>query len=106
MEVGAVVGLGEVHQFFDFEGAVHVVDTVEAKGFDGVVYVFVSDGVAIQNDMPGVIGVIGDGREEFELRVVILLGIGMDIVAQMENVVAFRCAIADCAARDEVVYVQ
>ena len=28
VKVGAVVGLGEVHQFLDFEGTVHVVDAV------------------------------------------------------------------------------
>ena len=44
VEVGAVVGLGEVHHVFDFEGTMHVVDFIKAEGFDGVIYIRVGNG--------------------------------------------------------------
>lgn len=58
VEVGAVVGLGEVHHVFDFDGAVHIVDFIQAEGFDGVIYIRIRNGVSVQNDVPGVCGVV------------------------------------------------
>lgn len=58
VEVGAVVGLGEVHHVFDFEGTMHVVDFIKAEGFDGVIYIRVGNGVSVQNDVPCVCRVV------------------------------------------------
>lgn len=58
VEVGAVVGLGEVHHVFDFDGAVHIVDFIQAEGFDGVIYIRIRNGVSVQNDVPVVCGVV------------------------------------------------
>lgn len=78
VEVGAVVGLGEVHHVFDFDGAVHIVDFIQAEGFDGVIYIRIRNGVSVQNDVPGVCGVVRDRRKEFEFWVVVLLGVRVD----------------------------
>lgn len=58
VEVSAVVGLGEVHHVFDFEGAMAVVDFIEAECFDGVINVRIGGRVPVQNYVPGICGVV------------------------------------------------
>ena len=103
VEVGAVVGLGKVHHVFDFDGAVHVVDFIQAEGFNGVIYIWIRNGVSVQNDVPGVCEVVRDCWKEFELRFVFLLGIGMNILAKVKNLVTFCTAIANLATWNKVV---